>query len=78
MNILLILGLAGAVAPLPIDPKFMAIDLWVLLGATVVLLAVMDTKNGITRLTGCAFLATYAVYIMGQFLDLFPSGRSGL
>jgi cation:H+ antiporter len=62
-NVLLILGAASLVAPLPVAPDIVAIDLWVMLGSGLVLIPIMITGWHISRAEGVFLLLLYAVYI---------------
>lgn len=62
-NVLLILGAASLAAPLPISPDFIAVDLWVMLAAGVVLIPIMVTGWHISRSEGALLLTLYALYI---------------
>lgn len=64
-NVLLILGAASMAAPLPISPDFVAVDLWVMLAAGVVLIPIMVTGWHISRTEGAFLLALYTLYIAG-------------
>ncbi|UCH74503.1 MAG: calcium/sodium antiporter [Rhodospirillales bacterium] len=67
-NVLLILGAAALVAPLPIAPDIVEIDLWVMLGAGLVLIPIMITGWHISRAEGVFLLLLYAVYIASMAL----------
>lgn len=62
-NVLLILGAAALVGPLPISPDFVAVDMWVMLGAGVVLIPIMVTGWHISRTEGAFLLVLYALYV---------------
>lgn len=62
-NVLLILGTASLVAPLPFAEEFVRIDLWVMLGAGAVLMPIMVTRWNISRAEGVLLLALYTAYI---------------
>ena len=62
-NVLLILGTASMVAPLPFAEEFVRIDLWVMLGAGAVLMPIMVTRWNISRAEGVLLLALYTAYI---------------
>lgn len=65
-NVLLILGIASLIAPLPIPDQMARSDGWVMLAVTAALLpAVLAGRLG--RLTGAAFLAAYGVYLYSLF-----------
>lgn len=62
-NVLLILGTASMAAPLPFAAEFVRVDLWVMMGAGVVLMPVMISDWNISRNEGALLLALYIVYI---------------
>ena len=62
-NVLGILGVTALVSPLAVAPEIAAFDIWVMLAATVALIAVAVTGWRITRAEGAVLLAAYAAYI---------------
>ena len=62
-NVLLILGAASLVAPLPVAPDIVRVDLWVMLASGVVLLPILVKGWPIGRVEGVVLLALYAAYI---------------
>ncbi|EJW21613.1 hypothetical protein IMCC14465_14090 [alpha proteobacterium IMCC14465] len=62
-NILLILGLTGLVHPIEIAADFLTMDIWVLLGVSGVTIYLLSYQQGISRLFGGLFLASYIIYI---------------
>ena len=62
-NILLILGSASLAAPLPFAQEFVRVDLWVMMGAGILLIPVMVTGWKISRREGVLLLILYAAYI---------------
>jgi cation:H+ antiporter len=67
-NVLLILGSASLVAPLPVAPDIVRVDLWVMLAAGVVLLPILIKGWHIGRVEGIVLLALYAAYIASMAL----------
>lgn len=61
-NVLGILGVTALVQPIPIPAEIMAVDIWVMLGATAVLLVVARTGFRVTRTEGALMLAGYGGY----------------
>jgi cation:H+ antiporter len=61
-NILSILGVTAVIAPLTVEPNFMAFDYWVMLGVALMLLPFAVLGRDITRAVGVVFVAAYAVY----------------
>lgn len=62
-NLLAIIGIASIVAPIEVDPAFLRFDLWVMLGASLLLVPFVYLKQDITRIWGIALSVLYAVYI---------------
>ncbi len=64
-NIFGILGVTALITPIPVDPRFVAVDMpWVM--ATAVGLALVAVVLGrLPRLGGVALMAIYAVYLLG-------------
>jgi len=66
-NILLILGVTGLVHPIAIAPDFLLIDIWMLLGVSGLTVFLLSCQQGISRVFGGLFLATYIIYISFLF-----------
>ena len=66
-NILLILGVTGLVHPIAIAPDFLLIDIWMLLGVSVLTVFLLSCQQGISRVFGGLFLVTYIIYISFLF-----------
>lgn len=62
-NILAILGFTALLTDIPVDASFLRFDLWVMLGAAVVLWLFVLMKAKIGRLSGVMFLAAYGAYM---------------
>ena len=62
-NILFILGVAGMVGELPPPHRFLHFDLWVMIGAALVLAPAIMLKRSVTMAWGVAFLALYGLYL---------------
>jgi cation:H+ antiporter len=55
---------AGRLArPLPIDPRIVSVDLWVMVGFTVLLLPLVFRRRTLTRSAGACLLLAYASYV---------------
>jgi cation:H+ antiporter len=61
-NILSILGIASLFGPIPVERAFLTRDLWVMLGAALVLAPFVLIGWKITRLWGIVFILAYAGY----------------
>lgn len=67
-NLLGILGTTALVSPLDLAASALAIDAWILLGVTALLLLFALSRARIVRLEGAAFLALYAAYLAFQLI----------
>jgi cation:H+ antiporter len=63
-NLLAIIGVASLVAPIPVDREFLTFDLWVMLGASILLIPFVFLGRDITRLWGVALTALYVAYVV--------------
>jgi len=63
-NLLAITGVAALVGKIPVSESFLVFDLWVMLGASLLLIPFVFGKRGISRTWGFALTAVYAVYII--------------
>ncbi len=63
-NLLAIIGIATLFGPIPVDPEFMQFDLWVMLGASLLLFPFVFLKQDITRTWGFVLTALYMVYVI--------------
>ena len=66
-NLLCILGVASTVKPLPLDGRLFAIDQWVLLSATALLLLFLLFGLRLSRLKGAVLLLVYGAYMATMF-----------
>jgi cation:H+ antiporter len=64
---LLVLGTLVLIAPVQLAAEVLRFDLWVMAGATVLLVPIMLSGWRISRREGVLFLALYAAYIGAQF-----------
>jgi cation:H+ antiporter len=62
-NILVIFGVSGSIATLPIEPMLIARDGWWMLAITLLLFPLMHTGLRINRLEGSLMLAVYGAYL---------------
>jgi cation:H+ antiporter len=63
-NLLAIIGIASLVGPIEVDPEFLRFDLWVMLGASLLLFPFVYRGWNITRGWGIALTATYVGYLL--------------
>jgi len=63
-NLLAIIGIASLVGPIPVARDFLEFDLWVMLGASIVLLPFVFLPWKMGRIVGCIFSALYILYVL--------------
>jgi cation:H+ antiporter len=63
-NLLAIIGVASFVGPIPVDPAFLRFDLWVMLGASLLLIPFVFMGRDITRGWGIALSVLYVLYLI--------------
>jgi cation:H+ antiporter len=66
-NLLMIIGLVGLVAPIPIPAQILHFDVWLMIAVTVVLLAFLLLRGGLSRTVGAMFLIGFATYSALQY-----------
>ncbi len=62
-NLLMILGTTALVHPLPVEARMISLDLWVMVGFTVLLLPLVFRRRSLTRGAGACLLLGYACYL---------------
>ncbi|MBE3638056.1 calcium/sodium antiporter [Mangrovicoccus algicola] len=62
-NLLGIMGVTGLIRPVPVEAQFLTTDLWVMLGASLLLIPFVLMGRNLTRLAGAGLLALYAGYL---------------
>ncbi len=63
-NILGILGVTALVAPIPVDPRFAHVDMWIALAATLAMLWFAARPGHVGRAGGTVLVAAYAAYLL--------------
>tara|TARA_R110002094_G_scaffold202274_3_gene173532 strand:- start:727 stop:1692 length:966 start_codon:yes stop_codon:yes gene_type:complete len=63
-NLLAIIGVASLVGPIAVDSAFLRFDLWVMLGASLLLIPFVYMKRDITRGWGILLSALYVLYLV--------------
>lgn len=66
-NLLAIIGVASFVGPLPVDPEFLRFDVWVMLGASLLLIPFVFFKWDINRPLGVFLTLLYLLYVVAVF-----------
>ena len=69
-NIVFIMGATSTIVDVEVVKQILVYDMWVMVGATVVLLPIMMTQSKMNRIEGILFLLLYAGYITSQVLIL--------
>ncbi len=67
-NVLGISGVTAVVSPLNIPEQIMTVDVWIMAGATVLMIGAAVTGWRITRAEGGVFVALYAGFLTLQFI----------
>lgn len=62
-NIWFILGLTAVIHPIPVPESIVAVDIWVMLSTSLLLLGVLWKWQRISRGLGFFFIGLYAAYI---------------
>ena len=62
-NLLAIVGVASFFGPLPVDSEFFQMDIWIMLGTTLLLAPFVMLRWQMNKAWGIAFLAGYVAYI---------------
>lgn len=62
-NLLAIVGIATWFGKIPVDPEFLYFDLWVMLGASLLLIPFVFFKQDISRTWGLVLTFLYAIYV---------------
>lgn len=67
-NLLAIVGVATLFGEIYVDPEFLEFDLWVMLGATLLLVPFVFFKRDITRIWGVILSALYVTYVLSVLI----------
>ena len=62
-NLLAIIGIASLVGPIPVDPSFLQFDLWVMLGASILMVPFVYMRFDLTRVWGVILTVLYVAYV---------------
>ncbi|MBC8209743.1 MAG: calcium/sodium antiporter [Gammaproteobacteria bacterium] len=71
-NLLGILGVSALLQPLPVHPRILQFDQWIMLGSALLLLVFLYTGRQLSRLEGGILLLGYAIYV-GLSFTLFTA-----
>ena len=67
-NLLAVIGIATWFGPIPVDPEFLEFDLWVMLGASLLLVPFVFFRWDISRRWGLILTLLYVIYITSQLV----------
>ncbi len=62
-NIFAILGITALIAPIPVEARFLAVDVPVVIAVSAALIVILWLKGGLARWSGAGLLATYVAYL---------------
>ncbi len=62
-NVLAILGIAALVMPIPVEARFLSVDVPVMLAISAALVALVWWRGAVSRAAGIALCAAYAAYV---------------
>jgi len=63
-NLMAIIGLSTFFGPIPVDPAFLRFDLWIMLGASLILALFVFGNRNMSRVSGAVFTMLYAGYVV--------------
>jgi len=66
-NLLAIMGLVSAVAPISVPPQILVFDIWFMLAVTAVLLLFLLMRGGLNRAVATSFLLAFVCYTALQY-----------
>lgn len=67
-NIVFIMGATSTLVDVPVPAQFLRYDLWVMVGATVLLFPLLYSKSRLSRFEGAIFVLGYIAYLVSQIL----------
>lgn len=62
-NVLAILGITALVAPIPVEARFLSVDVPVMLAVSAAVVALVWWRGAVNRAAGAALLTAYAAYV---------------
>jgi cation:H+ antiporter len=62
-NLLAIIGITALIGPIPVDAEFLRFDLWVMLGASLLIIPFVFLKQDIGRVWGVVLTGLYLAYV---------------
>ncbi|MEL6978939.1 MAG: calcium/sodium antiporter [Pseudomonadota bacterium] len=76
-NVCAIVGVTALIAPIPAPPELLTFDVWAMLAASVLMLAMAWAKGGLSRAEGLVLLLCYVLYL-GVTIATSPWGGATL
>lgn len=73
-NLAFIMGLTATIVPIPVDPRIVSVDMWVMLGAAIVLAGLGYGRINAGKAVGALLLLAFAAYIYSFFPGNFLIG----
>ncbi|MCP5433417.1 MAG: calcium/sodium antiporter [Alphaproteobacteria bacterium] len=71
-NICAVLGITAFIKDVPVEPRFVRFDLWVMLGAALLLAPFALRKVPVGRLAGVSFILLYGAYVAALARGMLP------
>ena len=68
-NLLGVIGCTAMIRELPISQEILRLDIWIMLGVSILLPVFMYSKNQISRWEGGILIISYIFYVISQFND---------
>ena len=62
-NLLAIIGITSLFSPVPVDPTFLRLDFWIMLGASLLIAPFIFFNIRLNRLSGFIFVTLYISYL---------------
>ncbi len=66
-NIACIMGITALIAPIPVEPRVISVDMWVMLAAAVTLAIIGFARVSVGKMVGGVMLASFAGYVATIF-----------
>lgn len=63
-NLLVVIGIAGLVGPIPVPDAFLRFDLWVMLASSLILIPIVFYRKDLGKRWGIALCVLYVIYIV--------------
>ncbi len=70
LNILFAISIPASIAPIAVNPTFLQLDAYVMLGLTLIIAFILWTTKAINRLVGSLLVITYIIYIQQLIVNI--------